>query len=254
LSRAKIRVNRAEELALFVRIATGETPERVLLVSAASGMGKSELLREFSQRRPQDSLYGVVDFKGGDVPDVAELLSRLCGRLGWPKFRLLSARISQFVTPSASVNENTIIGRAEISIALAAPDEETRSFRRTALTEAFVDDLRSAGRAILVFDTFNACDSELAHWLSGFLARASYAPGLTVIVAGQSVPEPTLEWEALCRQLPLGPMAAEHWLEYAGAIGLSVSLDFINGCWISCKGHSLKIAELLEGYVLTGNS
>lgn len=250
---AKVRVNREEELKLFKRMASGETPERVLLVSASSGMGKSELLREFSRQRPQEALYAVLDFKGGDVPDLAELFSRLCTRLGWSHFSRLSAQIAPFVAPATNISENTIIGRAEISIALNAPDEETRKFRRVALTDAFLDDLRAAGRVILVFDTFNACDFELAHWLSGFLARAYNTPSLTVIVAGQSVPEPTLEWEAHCHHLPLDPMTAEHWLHYAETIGLTVTLDFIKGCWLAFNGHSLKIAELLEGLNLRGS-
>jgi hypothetical protein len=251
---ARVRVNRTEELALFADMATGATRERVLLVSAASGMGKSELLREFSARRPRKSLYGVIDFKGGDVPDVAELLSRLCSRLGWVRFQRLSAQISQFMRPSANINDNTIIGKAEISIALSAPDEESRSFQRKALTEAFLEDLLGSGPVILVFDTFNACDSELARWLSGFLARACDASSLTIVVAGQSVPEPTLDWEASCRRLPLGPMAAEHWLQYADAIGLRVSLDFVSACCFACNGHSLRIAELLEGWMLRGSA
>jgi hypothetical protein len=252
-SGAKIRVNREEELALFERIVSGDTPERVLLVEAASGMGKSELLREYGQRRPPGVLYGVLDFKGGDVPDLAELFSRLCARLGWPRFPRLSAEIASLVKPSANISENKIIGRAEISVALSAPDEETRRFRRAALTEAFLADLCAAGQAILVFDTFNRCNSELAHWVSGFIARACNTPRLTIIVAGQSVPEPTLEWESSCYRLTLNPITAEHWLYYAKSLGLTENIDFIRGCWHSCGGHSLKIAELLESLALQGS-
>ncbi len=247
---AKVRVNREDELALFEHMAAGVTRERILLVRANSGMGKSEFLREIIARRPPSALVAPLDFKNGDVPDLAELFSRVCAHLSLARFPILAAKIAQFASGAINITENTIWGQAEITVAMSGPDEDTRKFRRAALTDAFLSDLRSAGKVVLVFDTFNACDPLLAQWFSGFVARLGDAPNLTIVVAGQHVPEPTLEWETFCHFLPLGAMAPKHWLEYAQAIGLKVSLDWVEGCWHACEGHSLKIALYLESKAL----
>ena len=61
------RIDREEELDLLWRVAHGEASSRIALVEASSGMGKSELLREFVARCQKDFDIVFVDFKSGGL-------------------------------------------------------------------------------------------------------------------------------------------------------------------------------------------
>lgn len=237
-------VDRELELGLFERMLAGETPERILLVSAESGWGKSELLREFAHRCPTELHYAPLDFKAGGI-GLAELLSRLRDSLGLAHFPTLNAAVTQLANPTINIPGNVLIGQNTIEVALNAPDEQTREARRAALTTAFFADLRAMGKVLLVFDTFEKCDEGIKVWLGGtFLNHAHRSPNLVVVIAGQKVPEATIDWEH--QHIPLKGIAAEHWHRHAQANGIAVSLDWINGCCHALQGHPLKMAELLN--------
>jgi hypothetical protein len=245
---ARVRVDSEDEIKLFTDMVAGRTKQRVILIRAEGGMGKSELLREYNSHCPENAKLAILDFKDGSIPDLADLLSRLGLHIGWKHLRALAAHISKFTSPAANISDNrTIIGRTEINVALTAPDDETRKFLRAAMTDALVADLCSAGPIIIIFDTFNHCAPELAIWLSGFLARSCTTPSLTVVVSGRDVPEPSLEWESHCYLIQLKPIASEHWHNYARQVGAtSLSFDFIDGCCRALNGHCLSIASFLE--------
>lgn len=242
---ARPRIDREDELALIDRLVRGETRARVLLIQAASGMGKSELLREFRARCPGHLPVIVVDFKGGGL-NLADVLFHICDTLGWRHFLTLAQTVREILrSTSINVSGNLIVGQNEISIASGGPDEQTRDLRRSRLTAALVDDLRALGRAVLIFDVYERCDAALQDWFSGvFLPAAHRSPQLAVIVAGQQTPEPTQMWDA--EFLPLEGIAPEHWQEYAHAVGTLLHPEFIRGCCAAFKGNCLSIAQTIE--------
>ena len=243
---AKVRVDRDDELALLVRLACSETPTRIALIQAESGMGKSELVREFRERCPKDLPLVVVDFKGGGL-SLADVLFHIYDTLGWKRFPTLAQAIQNIVRPTQiNVTGNVLIGQNEISIALGGPDEQTRELHRNQLTTALVTDLRALDRVVLIVDVFEKCDAVLRAWLTSLLLPAIHrSQHLTIIVAGQQVPECTQMWE--CEQLLLEPIAPKYWQIYARAVGAAaLSLDFIEGCCVALKGHCLSIANTLE--------
>jgi hypothetical protein len=242
---ARPRIDREDELALITRLASGETPARIALIEAPGGMGKSELLREFKARCSHHFPIVVVDFKGGGLT-LADVLFHICDTLNWSRFSTLTRTVQRIVQPATiNVTRNLLLGQNEISIALAGPDEQTREQRRSQLTAALISDLRDLGRVILVFDTFEECDPLLQPWFASvFLPAAHRSSRLSVIVAGRCTPEPTQMWDA--EILPLAEIAPEHWQDYALAVGVSLTLEFIRGCCVALGGHCLAIAQTIE--------
>src|SRR5258706_12550482 len=81
----KPRIDREEELVLISKIAIGEVAERILLISAGAGMGKSELLREFISNCPNNIFVVAVDFKNRNI-NKNYFLCIICETVGWSLF------------------------------------------------------------------------------------------------------------------------------------------------------------------------
>lgn len=242
-----VSVDRDEELALLDAMLTSQTLERILLICAESGWGKSILLREFEHRRPAHIPFVKLDFKS--CTGLTETFSHLCDALGWDHFPYFKAAIRAFVQPiQISIEHNVLVGQNQIALALGGPDEQTREARRSDLTNAFFADLRALGELLLLFDTFERGDETVKSWLtSSFLPRAHRSPQLFVVVAGQRVPEQAFDWE--CCDLPLGPIAPEHWLIFAQSLGIQeLNLELIRNCWHTHHGHTLRMAEALQAF------
>lgn len=242
-----INVDREKELALFNAMLSEQIEQRILLIAAGSGWEKSILLREFERCRPSDIPYVKLDFKS--CTSLTETFSHLCDGLGWEHFPQFRAAIQTIVQPTQiTISKNVLIGHNQIAFALSGPDEETREARRSDLTNAFFADLRTLGKILLLFDTFERGDETVRKWLSAaFLPRAHRSPQLFVIVAGQSVPEDAFDWE--CYDLPLGPIAPEYWLVFAQSLGIqALSLDLIENCWRTYRGHTVQMANALQAF------
>jgi len=106
-------IDREAEFALFDSMLKEEIEERILLIEAGSGWGKSILLREFARRRPQNCKFAKIDFKIRGI-SLAELLSRLCDKLEWKHFSTLRSELQSITRPSLSVGRNTLIGQNQI--------------------------------------------------------------------------------------------------------------------------------------------
>jgi hypothetical protein len=243
---ARPRIDREDELALLDRVARGETRARIALIQAEAGMGKSELIREFTTRNSKQELTCVlVDFRGGGL-SLADILFHISDTCGWSKFPGLSTTVHQFAHPATvNVSGNIFIGQNEIAVALGGPDESSREMRRAEITSSFVRDLRAFKRITLIFDVFEKCDPVLQGWFASvFLPAVHRSTHIAVIIAGQSIPEQTQMWE--CEHLALEGIPAAYWQVYARSIGVALSLDYIEACCFALKGHCLSIAQTLE--------
>jgi AAA+ ATPase superfamily predicted ATPase len=241
-------IDRETEIVFFDDMLAGKTEDRILLVEAGSGWGKSVLLREFTKRLPKGFVYADIDFKSRGV-SLAELLSRLCDKLGWKHFSALRKELQSFVRPSVNVGKNTMFGQNQIEVYLNSKDEQERQARLSALTDTFFTDLRSIGKTVLIFDTFEKADEIIRNWLTGaFLSRVQNSPNLFVVIGGRRVPEQTLEWE--CSHIPLKGISHEHWFRYAESMGVLISVDFVMGCCSLCNGHPLRMKSHIDSLVL----
>jgi len=145
------------------------------------------------------------------------------------------------------------LGRAELRDALQAADEKDRAARRGALTQALFEDLGAReGRLALLFDTCEQAGPGMGAWLAeSFLAHASRAPNLVVVIAGRQVPETSQEWKACCQHHRLGNLRDPGlWQKYAEQIGAAIpSTDWIAGFCDLFDGHPLQMMQALAHYM-----
>jgi hypothetical protein len=73
--------DRDYELQFFDRLITGRISERIWLLEADTGIGKTTLLREFVRHCPSEIACVPIDLKGG-ISGLHEIFYRLCDALG----------------------------------------------------------------------------------------------------------------------------------------------------------------------------
>ncbi len=259
-SMRRLLADRGPELALFDRLVAGEADYCILLIEAEGGLGKSHLLRECEQRCPADAICVAVDFKGEQ--GLADAFSQLGAGLGMANLPQFSTRVAHIVGPEQVViARNVLIGKPEIQVALSAPDEETRRFRRAALTDAFFSDLTALNRRIVfIFDTLNEATPDTREWLLGpFLSHVRHCANVAAVVASRPPLEERTTWAARCEFIRLeGITQAEDW--HAGLQALdpglagAVSLEWIRAFCVGLDGHPMQMMTALENAVRAGQA
>ncbi len=194
--------NRTREVEFFKKMLRGEIAQRILLIQAASGMGKTSLLTEFASLCPVHAEAAVlikIDLKSAQT-GIAFIFSRLQRRLGEEKFSNFNKALSSFLSAGVEVSDNEIGGTEnQIQVILNAESEEARNFRLSKLQEAFFRDLQAVKKPIvIIIDTFNSAPASVADWVGGgFLVEVADVPNIRVVIAGQTVPKTSFEWDDL---------------------------------------------------------
>ncbi|MBI4671118.1 MAG: ATP-binding protein [Chloroflexi bacterium] len=240
--------NRKPEVELFSKMLARHTAARILLVEAQSGVGKSDLLAQFKRECSGKAHVAMVDLKAAER-GVAYFFWRAREELGHAHFQNLAAATHRILFgPNVTIEKNWILGKQEIEIALHG-DDKTRAFLLDALHEAFFQDLRAIDeKLVLIIDTYNAAGAELGKWIGGeFLAAVVHSPNLLVVIAGQNVPTPSVEWmdEFEHRKLE-GIRDAEAWHECAQRAGIAFERrDIETLCWLF-DGHPAGMTTALK--------
>ena len=233
----------------------GRQEERILLVAAPSGRGKTWLLLEYQKQAVRAGVpCALIDLRLGGM-GVSDTLAVLGEEFGWEHLGRFQRQVTEWERPSA---DSAPIGRPRIQAALGGADERTRRERLRVLTDALVADLRAwlepAGRAVVIVDTYNVAGKdqkvgpELREWLEGvFLPHVRRTAGLVVVVAGQQTPEVNTGWEACCDRIELGPLDDPHeWMPYVAAVGATASLEVVAAFCHTCRGEPSAIAPMLS--------
>jgi ATP/maltotriose-dependent transcriptional regulator MalT len=234
--------DRKPEIELFCEMLAGKTHARILLVQAASGLGKSDLLRRFAHECPDDICLVRLDLRGTEkgIAEVFSVFRQELGADALPRFAAAYARL-------AGVNISditTIAGKLDISVVLNV-DEQTRKFNLEKLEDAFFQDLRAACRKIaVIFDTFEQAPPDLQNWLGGvFLRYAARIPHLCVVIAGQRVPERTIEkWEDVCERRILREIDdVNEWHEFVREVQLPFDRSAVQAIVLAYQGNPRNI-------------
>ena len=127
-------------------------------------------------------------------------------------------------------------------------DESIRESRLSAMTNALFQDLRKIEQSIcLIFDTFNQASYELKSWLGGeFLSEVADSRNLRIVIAGQQVPNPTIEWMNLREQRCLEAINnVEEWWAFAQNERLTCPKDAVKAITLAFDGKPDDIVKTL---------
>src|SRR4028118_1579603 len=240
--------NRTRELHRFEQMLRGQVPERILLVEAPSGYGKTGLMGRF-ERLCSPRIHPVlIDLKGAQA-GIASVFSRIQRVLGKPRFPKFNAEIDRFLNSGVEIQKNRLTGEgSKIQVILEVPPEE-RNYRLTQLQQVFFEELERFDRPIaFILDTYNGATEELAGWIeSQFLAEVALNPKLFAIVAGQIIPQPTIEWQNLHHRCQLDRiMEREAWYGYAKDVGYCFTSQEIDFSIDAVEGVPARVVALLE--------
>lgn len=109
-------VDRDDEMAALLAMLDGDIEERIILICAESGWGKTALLAEFERRRPKAGWRCArVPLKGDGL---AEMLSRLCETLGWEYFPQFAAAVQQMTQGDFPSTSESPLATAQRALAL----------------------------------------------------------------------------------------------------------------------------------------
>ncbi len=202
----------------------GRARQRILLCQGGSGLGKSLLLRH--ARKYADRLdipTAHIDFKSSG-PDVA-----------------------------------AVHGQLDLDLSAYLPNFSREGANKVHLLRK---DLRALRRPLLVtFDTYEAIagNQPLENWLSQqFLAEVETALGLTVMVAGQKVPDPrNTHWADQARLLTLVPITElspwDSWVEKCHPIFKEKGGD-LRTLLGATQGNPANMANLCEAFANNGSA
>lgn len=249
----RVYINRQKELDLFESAIMGNSNERIFLIQAEGGMGKTSLLLEYGReaRQMHQCRCVSIDLKGR-ATGLEELIFRVCSQLGKEHFRQLELVIKRLTEDRLTdVSDNVLIGSTQIHIALDADSAEDGQARRTQITDAFFADLEAFQdrRIIFLVDTFEQAEETVAQWFShAFLPRVANAGNLIAVIGGRSVPERNLEWAGCHQTMELSELFAEDWLAYAQTVQSKLSAETIRAFHSYFKGRPIEMVNVFGAF------
>jgi len=252
-------VNRNPEKRMLEELLQPRAGERILLLQAGSGLGKSLLLENYlSMINDRGHALAVIKLDRGGV-DPLDLLASVCHQWGWEHFPGFHAALEELATPAQTeVKWNWQLGKNQISL---PENPAQRRAQMHELASVWFEDLRSYlsadEPAVILIDTYNLAGSperqatvsaELHGWMEDvFLTQVQRTAALRVILAGQQAPEPSLTpWQRCCRRHSLGPIHnPDDWQQYADHVGARVTREMISAYCHTEGGHPYTIAMKL---------
>jgi hypothetical protein len=131
-------------------------------------------------------------------------------------------------------------------VAIFNTEEVTRKYRINVLSQAIFQDLSKISQTIIIIlDSFEQAPLEVAEWIRGvFLAEVVNISNIRVVVAGQSVPEPTIEWMADCEYCRLGAIEeVDAWWDFVQNQKLPFPKDVVKAITLTFQGQPKMIVE-----------
>lgn len=248
----KLIADRKPELEFFRKMLAGKTDARIMLIQAASGWGKTDLLTRFAHECPDDACIVRLDLKGAEK-GIAEVLRVFREKLGADALMRFNAALVRLQSSVNITNNTALAGTIDIDVALNV-DEQTRKTNLALLETAFFDDLRAVClKYVIIFDTFEKAPLELQNWISSvFLRNLVRIPDVCIVIGGQSVPAHTSEeWEDYCERRPLREIHdVDEWHTFAQESQFPFPHEAVKAIVLACAGNPKAIREMFEQVAL----
>ena len=206
--------DRRPEFSLLRQMLGGQSAQRILLIEAPSGRGKSVLFAELGGYARQLGLANaLLDFKG--CPTLEDLFQTLLLDLDAD---MLSATRS------------------------AAPGE--RAYR-------LIEELQGLRRPLLLLlDTYEQASEDSRKWLElQLLPRLDRAPAVIVVIGGQRIPAADPPWHQMAERRQLAAIEQpEDWIAYIGARcqGLTLPTELIASFVAATNGEPSMLRMMLD--------
>lgn len=254
-----IFANYEQERHAFRTLLQPDCEKRIVFFAGASGMGKSNLLMSCGANLPCNVAHIPIAFKGSTT-GIAEIFSRTMRylkRLNMPLSNL-EKKVSELTGKHLSVSLEEIEqtgNNNQISIALHADNLHEREERQVHLTDTLFQDIEKHQYLCLwIMDTFEQATTEVSDWVAArFLERVAFSNQARVVLAGQKIPEKSIDWHHCCESYELfGVKEAQHWLPVIESLGKRVPVEnpesWLAGVCYALKGNPKEIMNLIKEF------
>ncbi|NER23705.1 MAG: hypothetical protein F6J96_23975 [Symploca sp. SIO1C2] len=241
--------NRTKELQLLEQMIRQQTP-KILLIQAPVGFGRRRLWKKFVEKYSSElEMHCIpISLQVAARKGRRHLLDSVSVRLG-----------SQYF-PNLEITEKNYWQKREEFLKYLPEQIDLEDYRNnpyrkqlshlwTEVTQAFFTDLRQLNQQVVIFlNEFEEANNELQDWMTGdFLLGAIATPRLAVVIAGDSVPQATVEWDDYCENLYLQEIwDVAAWYQYCQERGLHLSREEVEEAVNANKGHPANVANSLK--------
>lgn len=241
-------VDRTRQLAAFQKMLEGQTPRRIMVMTAGPGMGKSWMLRTYTQQARDNSFpVALFDFADGNAYDALALVTRSRDMLAPGGFERLNKAILDAATPQvkldlasvptapidvdlsgASVEGPVNINQGAINISnnrftIQTNDPLIRRAIEDRINTVFFEclvELTAQRRAVFIFDSYERLVDEEREWnaspanrwivdeLLGRI-RDNRLPNVIAVLGGRRAPEFGVEWNEVLGRISLEPLTCD---------------------------------------------
>ena len=241
-------VDRARQLDAFQKMLAGQTPLRIMVLTAGPGMGKSWLIRTYAQAARDRGLpVAQFDFADARSYDALTLASRSRDQFGGADFARLDAAIAEATVarinlnleglPADRVDVNlsgaTIGGPVTVNQGAVNVSDNTIVFqtndpliRRAAedrINQAFfacLAELSATTRMVFLFDTYDRLIDDEGDWASSptnrwiidellTRMRDGQLPNVIAVIGGRRAPKFGIEWNDVLGRIQLEPLTCD---------------------------------------------
>ena len=240
--------NCTREIEFFRRMLQLKIEQRILLVEAPSGYGKSKLLSQFRKNCPREWQRVEIELKsaaGGVIYFISETQLQL-GSERLPKYQ---QKIQELGEPKIVMTGNRISGNDNSMTADFHLNEDYQKILLEQLKNAFLEDLANLRQpTLLLLDTFDAAPKNLQDWLFGsFLGAAAKIPTMLVVVAGREFERPPIQWDDYHHRFELNEILdLDAWCDYATGHGYQFSADTVQAAMVLSKGLPSEVVKAFE--------
>lgn len=268
MSQFKHLANRKHELALANRMLRRECEQRILLIEAASGFGKTHLLtqirRDCATISPQPLLVSFdlkADERGLDY--LYEIVYRqLETQAKNVDLKAIFAAYHEQTQQqhayrvSVNVNNNTVLGKQDVLVQLPEATQAQLASLATAREREFfaaVTQLSNHQPLVMLIDNLNTREGTLEKWVENtLLHQIALMPQVTLIVAGHVMPSQSMTWDDCCERIQLEPIHdIDVWTDWVCGLGTPLTPDQVEPLVFGLKGQPKNIAEILPVFAKT---